>query len=120
MRLARRFPKALGDKRGIGRFGFSLPMDEAEAQVLIDLSGRPFSRFEGEFAASHIGDYPTEMTPHVFRSLADSLGAAIHVQVERRERPSQDRGLLQGVRPRAAPGGPLRGRSMLPSTKGVL
>ena len=74
--------KALGDKRGIRRFGFALPMDEAEAQVLIDLSGRPYCRFEGHFAASHIGDYPTQMTAHVFRSLADSMGAAIHVKVE--------------------------------------
>ena len=74
--------RALGNKRGIRRFGFALPMDEAEAQVLIDLSGRPYCKFEGEFAASHIGDYPTEMTPHVFRSLADSIGAAIHVKVE--------------------------------------
>ncbi len=72
---------ALGDKRGVGRFGFALPMDETSAQVLIDLSGRPFCRFEGEFAATHVGDFPTEMTPHVFRSLADSLGAAIHVKV---------------------------------------
>jgi len=79
--LGSAFAKALGDKRGIRRFGFALPMDEAEAQVLIDLSGRPFAQFEGEFAASHIGDYPTEMTPHVFRSLADSMGAAIHVKV---------------------------------------
>ncbi|WP_114954798.1 histidinol-phosphate transaminase [Sphingosinicella terrae] len=73
--------RALADRRGIGRFGFALPMDEAEAQVLIDLSGRPYSLFEGEFGASHIGAYPTEMTAHVFRSLADTLGAAIHVQV---------------------------------------
>ncbi len=73
--------RALGERRGIGRFGFALPMDEAEAQVLVDLSGRPCSRFEGTFAASHIGAYPTEMTSHVFRSLADSLGAAIHVRV---------------------------------------
>ncbi|GAA4016738.1 hypothetical protein GCM10022280_14770 [Sphingomonas swuensis] len=74
--------QALGDKRGIGRFGFALPMDETQAQVLIDLSGRPYARFDGQFEASHIGDYPTEMTPHVFRSLADSLGAAIHVTVD--------------------------------------
>jgi histidinol-phosphate aminotransferase len=73
--------RALGDRRGIGRFGFSLPMDETEAHVLIDLSGRPYSIFEGSFQASHIGAYPTEMTRHVFRSLADSLGAAIHVRV---------------------------------------
>jgi histidinol-phosphate aminotransferase/imidazoleglycerol-phosphate dehydratase/histidinol-phosphatase len=73
--------RALGERRGIGRFGFALPMDETEAQVLIDLSGRPYSRFEGSFEASHIGAYPTEMTRHVFRSLADALGAAIHVKV---------------------------------------
>lgn len=73
--------RALGNRRGIGRFGFALPMDEAEAQVLIDLSGRPYGMFEGSFAASHIGAYPTEMTRHVFRSLGDSLGAAIHVRV---------------------------------------
>ncbi len=73
--------KALGERRGIGRFGFSLPMDEAEGRVLIDLSGRPFDVFEGEFSASHIGSYPTQMTAHVFRSLSQSLGAAIHVRV---------------------------------------
>jgi histidinol-phosphate aminotransferase/imidazoleglycerol-phosphate dehydratase/histidinol-phosphatase len=74
--------RALGDKKGIRRFGFTLPMDEAEAQVLIDLSGRPYCRFEGGFEASSIGDYPTQMTQHVFRSLADSMGAAIHVKVD--------------------------------------
>jgi histidinol-phosphate aminotransferase len=73
--------RALADRRGIGRFGFALPMDEAQAQVLVDLSGRPCSVFEGSFEASHIGAYPTEMTPHVFRSLADSMGAAVHVKV---------------------------------------
>ena len=72
---------ALADRGGIGRFGFALPMDEAEAQVLIDLSGRAYSSFEGSFAAAHIGDYPTEMTRHVFRSIADALGASIQVRV---------------------------------------
>ena len=79
--LGAAFARALGDRRGIGRFGFALPMDEAEAQVLVDLSGRPCSVFEGRFEASHIGAYPTEMTAHVFRSLADSLRASIHVRV---------------------------------------
>ncbi len=56
-------------------------MDEAEAKVSIDLGGRPYLVFEGAFAQAQLGDYPTEMTEHVFRSLAQSLGAAIHVSV---------------------------------------
>ena len=65
-----------------GRFGFVLPMDETQAQISIDLGGRPYAVFEGEFRDARIGDYPTEMTAHVFRSLAESLAAAIHVHVE--------------------------------------
>ena len=72
--------EALGDKRGIGRFGFALPMDETSAEVLIDLSGRPFCKFEGEFSTPAVGGLPTQMVAHVFRSIADSLGAAIHVR----------------------------------------
>ena len=73
--------KALGDKRGIQRYGFLLPMDEARAQVAIDLSGRAYSVFEGTFGRDQVGGLPTELVPHFFRSLADSLGAAIHVSV---------------------------------------
>jgi imidazoleglycerol phosphate dehydratase HisB len=72
---------ALGARRGIARFGFVLPMDEAEAKISIDLSGRPFLVFEGAFSAAALGEYPTEMTEHVFRSLAQAMGATIHVAV---------------------------------------
>lgn len=113
--------QALGERRGIGRFGFALPMDEAEAQVLIDLSGRPFSRFEGAFTASHIGAYPTAMTEHVFRSLADSMRSAIHVRVEGENDHHKTeacfkafgRALRQATRTE-------RDREAVPSTKGVL
>lgn len=74
--------KALGDRRGIGRFGFELPMDETRAGVWIDLSGRPFSKFDGAIPGERVGEFPVEMTSHVFRSIADSLKAAIHVSVE--------------------------------------
>jgi imidazoleglycerol-phosphate dehydratase/histidinol-phosphatase len=79
--LGQALREALGDKRGIARFGFVLPMDEARAQIAIDLSGRPFAVFEGSFGRESVGGLPTELVPHFFRSLGESLGAAIHVQV---------------------------------------
>ena len=111
--------RALGDRRGIGRFGFSLPMDETEAHVLIDLSGRPYSVFEGTFEASHIGAYPTEMTRHVFRSLADSLGAAIHVRVEGENDHHKTEACFKAFG-RALRQALTRNGDALPSTKGVL
>ena len=74
--------EALGDKRGIARFGFELPMDETRAGVWIDLSGRPYSKFEGVIPGDRVGEFPVEMTAHAFRSIAESLKAAVHVKVE--------------------------------------
>lgn len=73
--------QALGERRGIGRYGFVAPMDEAQANVAIDLSGRPQLAFKARFKAPLLGAYPTEMTEHVFASLSQHLGAAIHVSV---------------------------------------
>ncbi len=73
--------EALGQKRGIARYGFTLAMDEAQAEAIIDLSGRAYCRFEGAFDGPAVGGMPTELVPHVFRSLADSLGAAIHIRL---------------------------------------
>lgn len=112
--------QALADRRGIGRFGFALPMDEAEAQVLIDLSGRPFSVFEGGFDASHIGAYPTEMTAHVFRSLADNLGAAIHVKVSGENDHHKTEACFKAFGRALRQAVAREGGDVLPSTKGVL
>jgi imidazoleglycerol-phosphate dehydratase/histidinol-phosphatase len=73
--------EALGDKRGIARYGFLLAMDEAEAQVALDLSGRPYFVWDGKFDRERVGELPTELVPHFFRSLAQSLGAALHITV---------------------------------------
>lgn len=73
--------EALGDRRGIARYGFVLPMDESEAQVSLDLSGRPYAVFEGTFPRAQTGGLPLELVPHFFHSLAESLGAALHVAV---------------------------------------
>jgi histidinol-phosphate aminotransferase/imidazoleglycerol-phosphate dehydratase/histidinol-phosphatase len=110
---------ALGDKRGIERYGFALPMDEAEAEALIDLSGRPFAVFEGEFTASHIGDYPTEMTAHAFRSLAETLGAAIHVKVRGQNDHHKTEACFKAVARALRAAIRVDGED-LPSTKGVL
>lgn len=79
--LGQALKQALGERRGIARYGFVVPMDEANASVSIDLSGRPYPVFEGTFATPFIGEYRTDMTAHVFRSLAEAMGAAIHISV---------------------------------------
>lgn len=79
--LGQALKQALGDRHGIARFGFLLPMDETEAKISIDLGGRPYLVFDGAFKAPLLGEYPTEMTEHVFRSIAQGLGASIHVAV---------------------------------------
>lgn len=79
--LGQALKQALGERRGIARYGFVVPMDEARATVSIDLSGRPYPVFEGIFSTPMIGDYRTDLTAHVFRSLAEAMGAAVHVSV---------------------------------------
>ena len=71
--------KALGNKKGIERYGFVLPMDETQATVAIDLSGRPYLVFEGNFNREYVGDFPAEMAKHFFYSLAMNLKATLHV-----------------------------------------
>ena len=79
--LGEALKSALGDKRGLSRFGFTAPLDEALAQVSIDLAGRPYFVFEGTLPGETVGGMSTQMVPHFFRSLATSLGAAIHLTV---------------------------------------
>lgn len=111
--------KALGDKRGIGRYGFLLPMDEARAQVALDLSGRAYAVFDGRFTREQIGGLPTELIPHFFRSLADALGAALHVSVTGENSHHQVEACFKGVG-RALRMACRREGVELPSTKGVL
>jgi imidazoleglycerol-phosphate dehydratase/histidinol-phosphatase len=73
--------QALGDKRGIGRYGFELPMDEASAGARLDLSGRAHFSFEGSFPRAEVGGLPTELVPHFFRSLCDAAGMNLQLWV---------------------------------------
>jgi imidazoleglycerol-phosphate dehydratase / histidinol-phosphatase len=117
--LGQALREALGDKRGIGRYGFVLPMDEALAQVAIDLSGRPYAVFTGRFGRDAVGGLPTELVPHFFRSLADSLGAAIHVEVRGENTHHMIEACFKGVGRALRRAIRVRGGE-LPSTKGVL
>jgi len=72
--------QALGDKRGIGRYGFALPMDESRAIVLLDLGGRSELVWDVQFTREYVGDVPTEMFKHFFKSLSSSLQANIYVE----------------------------------------
>lgn len=80
--LGKAIRSAMGDKRGMERYGFVLPMDESLAFCAIDFSGRPLCIFEGEFTRERVGDLPTEMVPHWFRSFAEHAGATIHIQLK--------------------------------------
>lgn len=79
--LGQALRQALGDKRGIGRYGFTLPMDESLASAALDLSGRACFVFEGSFPRERVGELPTELVPHFFRSLCETLGANLHLSV---------------------------------------
>jgi imidazoleglycerol-phosphate dehydratase/histidinol-phosphatase len=111
--------RALGDKRGIGRYGFLLAMDESEAQVAIDLSGRGYFVFEGRFGREQVGALPSELVPHFFRSLADALGAALHLSVRGENTHHMIEACFKGVGRALRPA--LRREGLdLPSTKGAL
>jgi len=110
---------ALGDKVGIARYGFVLPMDEAQVRVAIDLSGRAFGVFEGKFAREAVGGLPTELVPHFFKSLAESLKAAIHVTITGENTHHMIEACFKGVG-RTLRQAFRRESEELPSTKGVL
>jgi imidazoleglycerol-phosphate dehydratase/histidinol-phosphatase len=76
------FLKALGDKRGIERYGFCLPMDDCLAQVAIDFGGRPWLVWEAEFKREKIGEMPTEMFYHFFKSFTDSSKSNLNIKAE--------------------------------------
>jgi imidazoleglycerol-phosphate dehydratase / histidinol-phosphatase len=78
--LGEAFAKALADKRGIGRYGFALPMDEAEARVLLDFGGRNWLVWNVDFSREKLGDVPTEMFYHFFKSFSDAARCNLNIE----------------------------------------
>lgn len=80
--LGETFLKALGDKRGIERYGFCLPMDDCLAQVVLDFGGRNWIEWQVEFKREKIGEMPTEMFFHFFKSFSDSAKCNLNIKAE--------------------------------------
>jgi imidazoleglycerol-phosphate dehydratase/histidinol-phosphatase len=112
--------QALGDKRGIGRYGFVMPMDEAKAEVAVDLSGRAWLVFDATFPRDRVGEMPTEMVEHFFKSVSDTLAATVHLKVTGDNAHHMVEALFKGfgraLRPALARGA----GTEIPSSKGVL
>ncbi len=135
--LGQALRQALGDKRGIGRYGFdppdspwlaaggdarldfTLPMDETLASAALDFSGRPYFVFEGEFKRERVGDLPTELVPHFFRSLCDASGLNLHLRVHGDNDHHKVEACFKALA-RALRQALRREGAALPSTKGVL
>jgi len=117
--LGQALREALGDKRGLQRYGFTLPMDEALASAALDLGGRPYLAFDGTFRRERVGDLPTELVPHFFRSLCDAAGMTLHLRVRGENDHHQVEACFKAVA-RALGQAIRRDGAALPSTKGVL
>ncbi|KAB8317079.1 bifunctional histidinol-phosphatase/imidazoleglycerol-phosphate dehydratase HisB [Tolypothrix campylonemoides VB511288] len=117
--LGQALREALGDKRGIGRYGFTLPMDETLASAALDFSGRPYFVFEGTFRRERVGEFPTELVPHFFRSLCETAGLNLHLRVQGDNDHHQVEACFKAVA-RALRQAIRREGAELPSTKGTL
>ena len=120
--LGEAYRRALGDKRGISRYGFLLPMDEALAQVGIDFSGRPWLVWEAEFRREKIGDMPTEMFFHFFKSFSDTALCNLNIKVEGDNEHHKIEAIFKAFAKaiKMAVRRDIKELDSLPSTKGVL
>lgn len=117
--LGEAFLKALGDKRGIERYGFCLPMDDCLAQVAIDFGGRPWIVWDAEFKREKIGEMPTEMFYHFFKSFSDTSKSNLNVKVEGTNEHHKIEAIFKAFA-KAIKMAVRKEGNQLPSTKGIL
>nr|WP_295929930.1 bifunctional histidinol-phosphatase/imidazoleglycerol-phosphate dehydratase HisB [uncultured Dyadobacter sp.] len=120
--LGEAYRQAIGDKRGISRYGFLLPMDEALAQVAIDFSGRPWIVWDAEFKREKIGEMPTEMFFHFFKSFSDTSLSNLNIKVEGDNEHHKIESIFKAFAKaiKMAVKRDLKALDFMPSTKGVL
>ena len=120
--LGEAFTLALGDKRGINRYGFLLPMDECLAQVALDFSGRNWLVWEASFKREMIGEMPTEMFSHFFKSFSDAAKCNLNIQASGENEHHKIEAIFKAFAKtiRMAVERDIKNLNSLPSTKGLL
>ncbi|WP_373398162.1 bifunctional histidinol-phosphatase/imidazoleglycerol-phosphate dehydratase HisB [Algoriphagus halophilus] len=120
--LGEAYLKALGDKKGIYRYGFLLPMDDVLAQVAIDFGGRPWIVWDVEFKREKVGDMPTEMVYHFFKSFSDTSKCNLNIKAEGNNEHHKIEAIFKAMARaiKMAVTRDARNINQLPSTKGVL
>jgi imidazoleglycerol-phosphate dehydratase/histidinol-phosphatase len=118
--LGQAYNKLIGDKRGINRYGFLLPMDESLATVAIDFSGRPWFIWDAEFSREYVGDFPTEMAQHFFKSFSDNAQCNLHIKVIGDNEHHKLEAIFKGVAKSIKDAITRNNNHELPSTKGIL
>lgn len=119
--LGEAFAKALGNKKGMERYGFALPMDETEAKVLLDFGGRAWIVWNADFSREKIGEVPTEMFYHFFKSFSDAAKCNLHIECRGVNEHHKIEAIFKAFAKAlkmAVKRDPLK--NYLPSTKGVL
>jgi imidazoleglycerol-phosphate dehydratase/histidinol-phosphatase len=119
--LGEAFAKALGNKKGIERYGFMLPMDDCLAQVAIDFGGRPWLVWKADFNREKIGDMPTEMFYHFFKSFSDSAKCNLYISAEGENEHHKIESIFKALAKAIKPAVKRDSNNdQLPSTKGLL
>ena len=118
--LGTAFAKALGDKRGLARYGFLLPMDEALAQAAIDFSGRPWLVWNADFKRERVGDLPTELFFHFFKSFTDNSRATLNISCTGDNEHHKIEAIFKAVAKAIKMALQRDESAAIPSTKGVL
>lgn len=114
------FAKALSTKKGINRYGFLLPMDDSLAQVAIDFGGRPWIVWEADFKREYVGDMPTELFFHFFKSFSDAAKCNLNIKVEGDNEHHKIESVFKAFAKAVKMAVKQTGDGKLPSTKGVL
>ena len=117
--LGEAFAQALGNKKGIARYGFLLPMDDCLAQVAIDFGGRPWLVWDVDFTRENIGDTPTEMFMHFFKSFSDAAKCNLNIKAEGGNEHHKIEGVFKAFARAIRMAVAQTGTQELPSSKGV-